>query len=467
MLKLPGLQIRQDQFIMFIYIIIKIMNTRNFLIFIIFILVILLGIGIFLAVRDSQVNNPAVNSPQTSNTGSNNNNIDTPTNPVTQFPQGTVSFDSIPSMRRENVPFKTATQSKIPEMELGKRALEILVRTDWTGENDDTLPITVDDFGDEFIEKILQDEKDRGTSLTIPAELEQYYTSAQANTEISELIFDIREEFLMYLEEKGVNQKYIDEINNNALPNDPERLQYKGVNDPDAPPSVTTVFSGQESPTDHSKREFIIYAVDVYNGTRQLADSGILPEDIDPITLRDMGLRVLMYHEFAHVLQKAVDTVNSSEPTSKSSWMNATRSLQKVTDRYDRVWGSEVINDSRNRDVSNESQADGLSFEMITTLYDMSDSQKKLYWEFKFGRLQTALDNWKFIMDTFESTYPDFWVDTFGNKLYKDVFSKADTSIKTPFLRITTRLDAVGPYGGYFQPMRPEHTQEFWDYLKI
>lgn len=446
------------------------MNTRNFLIFIIFLLVILLGIGIFLVIRQSQ--NTALPSTDSRPKPELSNNIPDDTKPnqnntVTQFPKGTVTFDSIPSMRRENVPFKAATQSKVPEMELGKKTLELLLQTNWKGENDDPLPITVEDYGDAFLTKLLEDEKDRGSSLTIPADLEQYYTSEEANKEISELIFQIREEFMMYLKEKGVNQKYIDEINNNALPNDPERLKYKGENDPDAPPSVTTVLSGQESPTDHSKREFIIYAVDVYNGTRQLNDSGILPENIDPKTLRDMGLRVLMYHEFAHVLQKAVDTVNSPEPTSKSSWLRATRSLQKVTDRYDRSWGSEVINDARNRDVSNESQADGLSFEMITNLYDMSDSQKKLYWEFKFGRLQTALDNWKFIMDNFESKYPEFWADSFGAKIYRDVFNNAESRLKTPLLRITTRLDAIAPYGGYFQPMRPEHTQEFWDYLKI
>jgi len=302
------------------------------------------------------------------------------------------------------------------------------------------------------------------------------YLSDQAAEEIEGLILSARAEYIEFLKSKGVAQKYIDEINTNAFPASKSRFTYHPINDPDAPPSATEALIGSDGrKDDYSKLQMDIYPVDIYNNSRLFAESGILgienqSESIQ-LQLRNMGLRYLIYHEMGHVLQKAFDTVNTDDEnkTSKSSWIYAERSLHLITDKYAVDWSDLTsTNDINNRVINNESQADGVAFQAIVHNYNLSDVQSRLAWEHLYGRLETARDQWDKAMQYFQDEQPNLDIDDVPGTIFDSLKEYYDPGTEEiiMLLKLTRRLDNLAAYGGYFHPMLPQDSQEFWDYLE-
>lgn len=391
---------------------------------------------------------------------------------ITSYPQNSGEL----SIYNENLTFKKGEQVYVSEMYLLEEIVDIISAKNWTYQEDGKFPISSSDLSKITFNDFEADEQDRTNNLTIPNDKEDMYLSDQAVNEIEGLILTARAEYIEFLKSKGVAQKYIDEINNNAFPASKSRFTYHPVNDPDAPPSATEALIGADGrKDDYSKLQMDIYPVDIYNNSGIFEESGILGSESQSesrqLQLRDMGLRYLIYHEMGHVLQKAFDTVNTEDEnkTTKSSWIYAERSLHTITDKYAVNWSDLTsTNDINNRVINNESQADGVAFQAMVNNYNMSEIQSRLAWEHLYGRLETARDQWDKAMQYFQNKQPNMDIDNVSSTIFDSLeqYYAPGTEEIIMLLKLTRRLDNLPAYGGYFHPMLPQDSQEFWDYLE-
>lgn len=424
--------------------------------------------------------------PSELNNNTNDEIIDIPeqTDLDTEIPQFSDNSSTIKtnveSIFNNNLTFKKTSQVNVSEMYFFADIVDILVENNWDGDPDSTLPILINDFTQEQLDLYYSIENNREDKFTIPLEEEKYYISEESEEQINRLIPIIRQEFLDYIEAKGVNQKYITEFETRTFPNDSERYEYYPINDPDSPTTAVQGFRDDNgSVSDFSKLELKVYPTNIYIYVDELSKSGILGEKPQKesefekyyLTLRDMSLRLVLYHEFTHVLQKSVDTVNAPEKYKevKSSWLNSTKPMYKADDRYFWSWGSSNFgSDMYNRDISSESQAEGVAFEILTEVYDMSTVQKELVWEFVFGRLTDAKNKYDYFMEKMNTNFPGYNPAELNTQLENDFIYNlpSNNQYRTHFKDMSSRLDAISSYGGYFHPMRPENSYILWSYLE-
>lgn len=421
--------------------------------------------GIYLLTKDRDIDNPKT----TETTTVSGSKEDNPNN------FNTVNVKTgVESINNDNITVVKAERIKLNELILGHEALKLLVNTNWSGDKDDDLPISSKDFSQSELTRIIEHEKDKLVSLEIPDEFDYLFHTSQGVSDVNAEMMSARQEYLDYLKAKGVAQKYIDEINNNALPADSSRMTYHPDNNPDSPPSVTQKYSGSGS--DYSQREFNLYDIDIYNDitiferSKILGDapaSGYEREDYYR-TLRNMGIRILMYHEMTHVLQRAYISLNvdPSHKGDKVAWVYADKTLMDVDNQYFWEWGGGSLKNENNLDVSQESQSEGISFEILTNVYDMSDKQKEALWDHIHGRLDDARVHLNAIKNLSESNYPNYSPDALGGMLAEAFSDYPNLTDRGILQRTSRKLMALAPYVGYLNAMRPEDTHLFWDALK-
>jgi len=124
-----------------------------------------------------------------------------------------------------------------------------------------------------------------------------------------------------------------------------------------------------------------------------------------------------------------------------------------------------------NLTVAQESQAEGIAFKMLVEAYDMSEVQRALFWEFRFGRLESGKKNLYAVLDLLESNWPEFNPEDLGSKIGNDVFgdlpgTEEDNKIKRYGVRIANWLETIAYHQGVLNPMTAGETEKFWDYLK-
>lgn len=380
----------------------------------------------------------------------------------------------VESVYDENISYERAERITLNELILGHEALDLLVQTSWSGDSNRPLPISSDDFEQAELDRIVNHEREKLKKLTIPDEFAELFHSSDAVADIESEMFSARDEYIDYMKAMGAAQKYIDEINNNALPADPDRITYHPDNNPDSPPSVTQKYSGSE---DFSQREFNLYDIDIYNNVTIFERSNILGEAPAVgnnewkeyyTTLRNMGIRLLMYHEMTHVLHRAYITlhVDDEHRTDKVAWIYANQTLVDVDDQYFWEWGGGSLKMENNMDVSQESQAEGISFEVLTNVYDMSDVQKEALWDHIHGRLDDARVHLNEIRDITKTNYPNFSPDALGGMLAEAFRGYPNLSDRGVLQKTARKLGSLAPYVGYLNAMRPEDTHKFWDALE-
>lgn len=386
----------------------------------------------------------------------------------------TAAVPSDDSIYDENIPPTRAERIVISEVYLLREALQLLIQKGWDGNPDNPLPLSAADFAPNHLQAYIADEARDDLSLTLPAELEPLYTSPEAAAEISALLLRARAEYLDYATHQGVLPLYLDEVNQRTLPSDPARLLYHPINDPNAPPTeVGPLTVGERD--DFSQLVLNVYPVDIYNAVESLRKAKILGEEPSSAAerlaynrrLRDMSVRYLVYHEMTHVLQRAYVTVHTPEEyrTDKAAWIYASQTLIDVDTQYHWKWGGHFA-DMNNRHVSDESQAEGLSFVVLAAHYNMSPQQQAAAWDHLFGRLadsQAALDEAR---EMFDRYFPDYAPDEFGSLLSSAMESYPDSAGRYTLMQICWRLSNLPAYVGYLHPMLPQDTAKFWAALR-
>ncbi|HSD85668.1 MAG TPA: hypothetical protein VLG46_17530 [Anaerolineae bacterium] len=384
----------------------------------------------------------------------------------------------VTSIYNENIPPTTAERIQINELELARDALRLLINTSWNGDKDVALPLSIEDFDASRLGAYVADERSDTQELTIPPDLAELYLSPEATREITDLLLQARNEYVAYLQAKGVLPQYSDEINRVVLPPDLARLIYHPENDPNAPPTATGPTSDAEGKRDYGRLQMDVYPVDIYNRALSFNEAKILGEEPTEAAaqlayqrqLRDLALRQLVYHEMTHVLQRAYIHLHTpaKEHQSKSADVYADKTLDKVVDtRYHWQWGSHsTISELNNRHVSDESQAEGISFEVFADVHNLSLQQRAAVWDHLFGRLEqasAALDEIKTLCATH---YPDLSMDEFGDPLAEVMAKYSDSEARLILTRVARRLSALPAYVGYLNPMQPADTAKFWAVLQ-
>jgi len=387
------------------------------------------------------------------------------------------SLSAIPSIYDETIPVTRAERITISEINLMLEAGQLLMETNWDGDKDTPLPLRPENFNQGNLQAYIEDEQADEQDFTIPAELESLYIGAEATTEIESLLLTAHGEYLAYLEAQGVLPLYLEEVRR-VLPATLERITYHPENDPTAPPTAVESLQISDERKDHSQAVMNLYPVDIFNGAGGLEEARLLGEPPTGANeyrtyhrqLRDMALRQLFWHEMTHVLQRAYVNLHVEDPaerTRKSSYLFATHTLFKDVDtQYHWKWGNGFFADSNNKQVSDESQADGIAYEMLTTLYDMSDVQKAAVWDHQFGRLDKARQNLNEIRLLFEQNYPDFTPEEFGDLLAEVMSNYPQNEGRRQLTTIAFRLAAIPAYIGYLNPMEPDDTPKFWEALR-
>jgi hypothetical protein len=128
-------------------------------------------------------------------------------------------------------------------------------------------------------------------------------------------------------------------------------------------------------------------------------------------------------------------------------------------------WGIVSIVNWNNKLASGESQADGVAFDVLTNVYDLSSEQKKRLWESQFGRLQDASNDLFEIRAIMDKKYPDitpYWMDAGMKQPCKELSGDEKSYCE----RMPSKLAGLPAYMGYMNPMTPDQTVEFWNHLK-
>ena len=379
-----------------------------------------------------------------------------------------------------NLVFKQDSSSFIPEIDWMSYVVKTASSNGWNGSPDTKLPIDANSIPQNMIDKLENERILYDQRREIPSNYEKFYIGPQVKSEMLELMATMRKEYIAYLKAKGINSKYITEIETNALPSGAANLFYDGINDIDGMSQVQTLIDANGNKNDYSKLQLEISANGIYNDSRKIFSSGILgtqPEegtaefDAYYLKVRSIGLRYVMYHEMGHVLQRVVDNTNvpESEKTSKGNWYGTKKSLYYLDTKYYIKWTPlETTSEVFNHELSQESQAEGIAFEVLTSVYNMSDVQKRLTWENLFGRLNGFRDKFDEVTNIFMNQYPDFDITDIEQKIYDDIIAPLDSmGDKAHTLYQTNKkLGSLPAYAGYLHPREPQDMPALWEFLK-
>jgi hypothetical protein len=374
------------------------------------------------------------------------------------------------SLYNEHIEKASPEQVNINEIRLANDALHLLEKSKWNGK-DKTLPIQAKDFDQNALKDYIVNEEAKKGKLTIPAVNEAIFVSPTAAQDIEQVALSAQREYIAYLRSKGVLETYIKELDTRVLPADSSRIVYYPENNPAAPPTATEglVVNGQK---DFSRLQMALYAVDVFNASDTITKSRIIGPLSDSqkrdyqIQARDMAIRYLLYHELTHALQQSyvnLHVTKEKDKLSKTSWINATKTLYSVDPKYFWKWGNvSYAVDSNNRHINDESQAEGVSYEILTNVYSLSSIQQQQLWAFLFDRLSRMRDTTKEIQQVFEKRFPNFLPDTFGTALSSVFGDYPDSNGRYVLVKTAMKFDNIPADVGYLNPMRPEDASKFW-----
>ncbi|MBD3281052.1 hypothetical protein GF389_06085 [Candidatus Dojkabacteria bacterium] len=380
----------------------------------------------------------------------------------------------IKSINDPNIQSPKAEQVQINEILLARDTFKLLENTNWSGDADDELPLSISDYNQSKLRDYIENQEKKTEIFTIPSEIEEVFSSDESASETRSLMLLARQEYLDYLKAKNVNEKYIEEMDTNVLPADEKRIQYYPQNDPEAPPSSVVSIDTGDGKKDYSRVNMDLYAVDVYNGATNICRSRVFGEPDSEYDkdywekCRNMSVRHLMYHEMTHVLHRAYTNQHVDEEfrSKNSSYVNADKTMVDIDNQYFWSWGNTtVISRSNNRQISQESQADGISYEMLVNNYDMSMTQKDALWDHMFGRLDSASVALDEIKSSAESNWPEFSPDRIGTMI-RPIMRDYNKSGESTLVDLSLKMSNFPTYIGYLNPVEPDDTYLIWDFLE-
>lgn len=374
---------------------------------------------------------------------------------------------------------------ELNELILLDAALRALSKTAWgrNGSYDWTnVPVHTSDMGltPVMYRTILEREEQSAATKTIPEPLTKLLRGGTARAEIEGVMRKAYDEYVTFLRARKVGAAYIG-ILEQVITKDTDRLFY----DPDElarASSGNAVRHEDGTQEDYSVRSIEITAASIYNDMKFVMASGIfgtVPKNDQDVreylrNVRDMTIRINMYHEMTHMLDRAY-AMNYSPPehrTKKSVWTYAAKTLYTLDRSNNFRWNTyDWVNDISVEDQLriSESEADGVAFEAVTNIYDMTDRQKDILWTHTFGRLDPSNRLLSQIKETLLANWPDMYGKSdIGNALSKSVFTTypGTEAERLKLSGVIAGKSGLAAYAGYFNPMRPEQADAYWKALQ-
>ena len=239
----------------------------------------------------------------------------------------------------------------------------------------------------ELLIQTLQTDGESTELRTVPDSLKSIYLGPDVTTEIKNVLLTCRKEYGDYMSYRGTNKKYLDKLDE-IFPTDLSTFVYDDGNDPNKN-EIAYVKN-----LDNGKKQFVISAVHIYFGSILYQRSGIFDhiKDIDTTKyekeVRDFSIRKTCYHEFTHILQDSVDAINKGE--GKYAYFAKGQTMESATPYLSKFFNmKDPVTLLQLEDAIAEAQAEGLSFEMLMDIYDLSPSQRRALWDQEFGRLKS------------------------------------------------------------------------------
>ncbi len=239
----------------------------------------------------------------------------------------------------------------------------------------------------ELLIQTLQTDGESTELRTVPVSLKAIYLGPDVTTEIKNVLLTCRKEYGDYMSYRGTNKKYLDKLDE-IFPTDLSTFVYDDGNDPNKNEIAYVKNLG------NGKKQFVISAVHIYFGSILYQRSGIFDhiKDIDLTKyekeVRDFSIRKTCYHEFTHILQDSVDAVNKGE--GKYAYFAKGQTMESSTPYLSKFFNmKDPVSVLQLEDAIAEAQAEGLSFEMLMDIYDLSPSQRRALWDQEFGRLKS------------------------------------------------------------------------------
>jgi hypothetical protein len=218
-----------------------------------------------------------------------------------------------------------------------------------------------------------------------------------------------------------------------------------------------------------------VNSLDFHNAARLFRESGVVGEpQTEPyadmqteMILRGMGLRLYIYHEMTHVLQRAYMNIQAREAGEDTNFIipqdTDLTTMYADDTKYMWKWGRKDPKDATipNFDVASESQAEGVAFDALMYRYHMSTEQREVVWEHLHGRLDESRATLLQIQDIFENDYPRFSPGLYWRLLSNTVPEDLNENDADFFSKMIKRI-MLAPYIGYHHPMKRDDLSKFW-----
>lgn len=319
---------------------------------------------------------------------------------------------------------------------------------------------------EDILLKIIATDKDNNELQTVPADLKNVYLGSEVSQEIANTLVSCRKEYAGYLSYRGVNQRYIEKLDE-IFPTDLSTFEYDDSNDPKKN-SIAYVKN-----LDDGKKQFVISAVHIYFGSIMYKRSGVLehlkgasPESYEK-AVRDFSIRKTCYHEFTHILQESVRQVNRG--SGKYAYFSKGQTLESSTQVLKKFFDtSDPVGTLQLEEAIAEAQAEGLSFEMLGDVYNLSPSQKKVLWDHEFGRLALNRERINKIAGDYRNDFTSSDLIDLSNRLSDIAFELTGPKLSFSDKKQISKLvnGSFIPWLGYLNPTTKAENNNMFEFLK-
>ena len=196
------------------------------------------------------------------------------------FNYSNINGGSLKSINDSNIKIVKAERIQILSLEFLLNTLDLAEGKNWAGTKESALPLTLAEYSQSDLNGWVNTSKEKDDNLLIPDDISSVYLGSSAVSEITDEVFKARDEYITFLKAKGVNQKYIDEIERYTFPNSKERFTYVAKNDPNAGLTGVSSFNGS-----NREAKYELQAVDLYLPSLILKKSLIVGDEPSDISL--------------------------------------------------------------------------------------------------------------------------------------------------------------------------------------
>ncbi len=362
-----------------------------------------------------------------------------------------------------------------PEYKIGLNALKKAVATNWDG-RPFSLSIKLSDLDQDLIHKLYTEEQNKKRDIKyMPKDLNPIYSDINAQKEINDLIKIVYDEYVNFLSNYNVNERYINELTNITIT--PENIKYKGDRD-------SNEWTYTEPINEYYTCFMQITDNNVYLNAQDIINSGIIgsiPEAGSTEfynyhkVARNIALRWIMYHELTHALQISYIHINAGDnwKAGRRYWQSSDRLLSNVASKYFWNWGFyETFGKGNfNRIVGDEAVADGVGLIFIKDFYHFNSKQEKLFFDYLSAgeRLSIVKEDLEKMRDIYKEYFPNTEPRIIGTELkriFRDVKDKALKDFLIDYVANRLSNERGIPRGvGYANALTGDDMDILWDVL--